>query len=115
MSMIHSFGCKQDSWQVCLACKAQVCACRGLARGQCPECYRGLLTNYYSIPPRPCGYKGCKAPAVAATPRVKFACMEHAIVRGGYKPPAIQVEPAAGVPTAHTQRVLKALNSENQP
>ena len=110
MSTFHSFGCKQDRWQVCLACKAQVCECHGLARGQCPECYRGLLSNYYRLPPRACGYKGCDAPAVAATPRVKFACLEHVIARGGYRPPATQAEPAAGLPTSHTQTVLRALD-----
>lgn len=105
--MMHAFGCKQERWQVCLACGAQVCACHGMARGQCPVCFRGFLSNYYKA--QPCGYKGCTSHAVAAVPRVKRACLEHAVKRGGYKPPAIPPEPARGTPTEYTQHICRQL------
>ena len=44
--MVHSFGCKQGAWQLCLGCGAHVCACHGIGHGNCPECYVGILTNY---------------------------------------------------------------------
>lgn len=107
--MIHSWNCPKQSWQLCLGCGAKVCGCHGTARGQCPVCYRGLLTNYYSFS-RTCGYKGCKAPAVASSPRVGFACMAHAVERGGYKPPVNPEGDGAGNPTPHTQYVLDRIN-----
>lgn len=107
MSFMHAYGCPKQSWQICLGCGAKVCGCAGTARGQCPECYRGLLSGYYK--PIPCGYKGCKSHAVAAAPRVGFACFHHAVDRGGYNPPAVQSDPAAGQPTPYTQTVLGKL------
>lgn len=82
--MMHRFACKENETQFCLACAAIVCACQGTARGQCPVCHRGLLSQYAK--PRGCGYKGCKAHAVAESPRVRYACLEHAVKRGGYTP-----------------------------
>lgn len=107
---VHSYGCQQQSWQICLGCGSQVCGCQGTARGQCPECYRGLLTSYYTIGTK-CAYKGCNHAAVAATPRVGFACYAHAVERGGYNPPAAErIEyKLPGQPTYHTQSVLRAL------
>jgi hypothetical protein len=105
--MVHSYGCPQQSWQLCLGCGSKVCGCQGTARGQCPECYRGLLTSYYKIGHQ-CGYKGCKSHAAVAVPRVKFACLAHAIERGGYKPP-MRSDDAPGMPTDHTQSVMSAL------
>jgi len=102
----HAYNCTQSHWQICLACNAQVCACYGSARGTCPICYRGFLSNYYA--PKQCGYKGCTAHAVATTPRVGQACLSHAVERGNYKPPIDLPAPAAGVPSAHTQ-VVKSL------
>jgi len=84
--MTHSFSCPRTTTQVCLACGAQVCACHGITRGQCPVCFRGLLSQYYK--PQRCRYKGCAAHAVAATPRVGFACLEHATERGGFQQPS---------------------------
>ena len=103
--MMHSYGCPKESWQLCLGCGAKVCGCHGVGRGQCPECYRGLLTNYYRIG-RTCAYKGCGKPAVAAVPRVKFACAEHARSKGGYAPKVTDGD-GNGRPTYHTQSVLR--------
>ena len=76
--MIHAFGCKQESWQLCLGCGARVCACHGTGRGTCPECYHGLLTVYVRSDCR-CSFAGCKAFAVAEGKRGKaFVCAEHA-------------------------------------
>lgn len=86
MRASHSFGCKATVYQVCLACGSKVCACHGTARGQCPVCYVGMLSQFYPIKGRPCGYKGCARPAVVAVPRVKGACLEHARERAGYDP-----------------------------
>ena len=85
LHVLHAYGCPQQATQVCLACGTQVCACHGLARGQCPVCYRGFLSQYYR--PVKCGYKGCDKLAVAASPRVKRACLEHAVARGGFRQP----------------------------
>jgi len=41
-----------------------------------------MLSQYYHA--KPCGYKGCTAPAVAESPRVGRACLKHATERGGY-------------------------------
>lgn len=111
--LIHSYGCPKDSWQLCLGCGAKVCGCHGTARGQCPVCYRGLLTNYYKLGLK-CGYKGCIAPAVASSPRVMFACMHHAVARGGYAPPVDPVGDGAGRPTYYTQHVLDRLNGRTK-
>jgi hypothetical protein len=104
--MTHSYNCSRESWQLCLGCGAKVCACRGTARGQCPECYTGLLTNYYRIG-HTCGYKACIAPAVTAVPRVKYACAQHAL-KSGYQPTR---NPGDGIgsPTEHTQHVCRQL------
>ena len=83
--MLHSYVCTQQSAQLCLACGTRICACYGTARGQCPVCYRGLLSNYYRL--IPCGYAGCKNHAVAASPRVGFACLSHAIEKGKFNLP----------------------------
>ena len=100
----HAHGCPQAAWQLCLGCGAQVCGCRGLARGQCPHCYRGLLTGYYKVGTR-CGYTRCDQPAVASSPRVGLACFAHSIIKGGYAPPALPAA-APGHPTSYTQIVL---------
>ena len=108
MPHFHSHGCNQGAWQLCLGCGAKVCACRGSARGQCPECYRGLLTGFYSLSvPLKCGYKGCSKAAVAATPRVGRACYAHAVEKGGYAPGDVAGD-GKGMPTAYTQQVLRA-------
>ena len=109
-TMIHSYGCKQEAYQVCLACGSKVCACHGLARGQCPVCLTGFLTNYYKIGTK-CGYAGCNEPAVMAVPRVKQACAAH----GAKHAHKHWGEPdGKGRPTARTQIVLRALGREEQ-
>lgn len=86
--ILHTFACNNapvpHPVQFCLACGTQICACFGGSNGQCPVCYRGLLSQFAK--PRGCGYKGCTAHAVAASPRVGYACLEHAKTRGGYDP-----------------------------
>lgn len=63
----------------CLACGTIQCLHNGLARGQCSLCLVGLLDGYST---HRCGYAGCKAQAVAAAPRVRYACHEHATAKG---------------------------------
>lgn len=72
----------------CMACETPQCMSNGLGRGQCSICLVGLLTGW-GMGDRPCGYKGCTALAVAAVPRVQYACREH------LKRAVIQREPAA--------------------
>lgn len=108
---MHAYSCKQGSWQLCLGCGAKVCGCYGTARGQCPECYVGLLTNFYRIGHK-CGYKGCNAHAVAAVPRVGFACAKHAAEKAKYSPDNRNLGDGKGYPTYHTQSVLQALGIE---
>jgi hypothetical protein len=111
--MFHAFGCQQQSWQLCLGCGSQVCGCAGTARGQCPVCLRGLLTAYYKIGHR-CGYKGCGKAAVAATPRMGYACYACAVEKGGYNPPQYVEASLPGMPTYHTQSVLRALGYQGR-
>jgi hypothetical protein len=87
---MHSFACTQTTSRLCMACGTPVCACEGLARGQCPVCYRGLLAGYSGAGDRKCGYAGCNNLAVASSPRVKYACYHHAVTRGGYKEPTAE-------------------------
>lgn len=47
-----------------------------MGRGQCSVCYVGLLSERFSN--RKCGYKGCGQDAIAAAPRVKYVCADHA-------------------------------------
>lgn len=96
--MFHSFGCNQTASRLCIACGTPVCACEGIGRGQCPVCYRGLLTGYSGAGNRRCGYKGCNNLAVASSPRVGYACYHHAVTRGGYQ------EPSADRVRAYEQR-----------
>lgn len=80
--MIHAFGCKQESWQLCLGCGARVCSCHGTARGTCPECFVGLLTNYVKSDCR-CSFAGCGEWAVADGRRGKrYVCAAHARRQG---------------------------------
>lgn len=111
-TVFHSFGCKQQSTQVCLACGTEVCACHGLARGQCPVCYVGFLSNYYK--PKLCGYKGCKGHAVATVPRVGKACLEHAKSRAKFAVDPRRVEEYAqiGIRTPYTSTLLDRLLPE---
>lgn len=110
MYFTHSLSCGRDRWQVCMHCGNKVCACAGSARGTCPHCLRGMLSNYYNA--RPCGYAGCKHYAVAEVPRVKRACCEHAIARA--KLPAVEsTDETVGdgaTPTAYTLSVLRTVH-----
>lgn len=58
----------------CRACGTLQCWTNGLARGQCAVCYVGLLDAFAD---RTCGYAGCGKQAVAAAPRVRYACKDH--------------------------------------
>lgn len=64
---------------LCLACETPQCLYSGLARGQCSLCFVGLLDGY-TIPL--CGYMGCRAKAIVTMPRVGYACLKHAVVKG---------------------------------
>jgi hypothetical protein len=59
---------------ICKACGTPQCWTNGLARGQCSICLIGLLDRFSA---RKCGYAGCGHDAVAAVPRVKYACKTH--------------------------------------
>lgn len=65
----------------CLRCNSVVCSSHGLARGQCPICYHGLLTGW-SGNDRLCGYKGCGQPGVARGRGRKPVCAYHADHQG---------------------------------
>lgn len=60
----------------CLACGLTQCHSNGGARGQCDICHYGLLPGWSGWD-RPCGYAGCRNRAVAAAPRVRYACRDH--------------------------------------
>jgi hypothetical protein len=103
--MIHAFGCKQGSWQLCLGCGARVCACHGTGRGTCPECYWGLLTNYVKTACR-CSFANCGEWAVAEGRRGKaYVCVEHARKQG------IELRSrdgdGQGLPTVRTQLIAR--------
>ena len=105
--MIHAYNCTKTAWQLCLGCGARVCACHGTARGQCPECYTGLLTDYYKLPTK-CGYAKCANHAVTAAPRVGYACADHARAKMGY-PRQTHEGDGKGAPTWRTTHVMREL------
>lgn len=60
----------------CAACGTPQCWTNGMSRGQCSVCYIGLLDQRFGS--RKCGYKNCGKEAIAAAPRVKYVCVDHA-------------------------------------
>ncbi len=101
--LTHAFGCTKTTWQLCLACHSKVCACHGTARGKCPVCLTGFVTQYYKVGTA-CGYKGCKEPAVMAWPRVGKACAKHGKVHA----PCGEAD-GHGQPATYTQYVCGKL------
>lgn len=80
--MTHSWGCTQGAYQLCLGCGARVCACHGMARGTCPLCFVGLLTNYVKSDAH-CSFAGCKGWGIADGRRGKrYVCFAHAEKQG---------------------------------
>jgi hypothetical protein len=59
----------------CLACDTPQCWTNGMSRGQCSVCYVGLLPRFSR---HKCGYAKCGKDAIAAAPRVKYVCADHA-------------------------------------
>jgi hypothetical protein len=59
----------------CAACGTPQCWTNGISRGQCSVCYVGLLSRFGG---RRCGYAKCGKDAIAAAPRVKYVCADHA-------------------------------------
>lgn len=89
---------------VCAACGTPQCHGNGLARGTCAICYIGLLPGWSGYA-RPCGYKGCAAPAVAAeAPRVGNVCKAH-LERAKY--PAAYGHPAESAAARIVRRLAE--------
>lgn len=65
----------------CELCAQPQCHSRGLTRGQCALCYRGLLPGW-SRNGGPCSYKGCGGKGVARGRGNKYVCVDHARHQG---------------------------------
>lgn len=60
---------------LCAACGTPQCWTNGMSRGQCGICFIGLLDRFSG---HKCGYAKCGKDAIAAAPRVKYVCADHA-------------------------------------